>query len=120
MTTSDMNSSVSNVISFKDEFEKEIDATFYVAVVACSLMGLVSSLGNGLVMYISVMKNDQGRFRYVNMVVKNLALTDFLYGVIGVPMNILFWYWGKTFMIVNSNISTIYYIYLNNNLNFRN
>ena len=100
MTTPNMNTTFSYEVAYKDEDETKPFTTFYVGVVVCSLMGLVSSFGNGLVMYISTMKNDQGRFQYVNMVVKNLALTDFLYGVIGVPMNILFWYSGKAFCLL--------------------
>ena len=70
---------------------------FYVSVVICVLMGIVSVLGNGLVVYISRLKKDSGKFQYVNKVVKHLALSDFLYGVIGIPCTIIFWQWGKYF-----------------------
>ena len=67
---------------------------FYVSVTICVLMGIVSVSGNGLVVYIS-RKKDSGKFQYVNEAVKHLALSDFLYGVIGIPCTIIFWLWGK-------------------------
>ena len=68
---------------------------FYISVAICALMGLVSVLGNGLVVYISNKKKDSGKFRFVNRVVKHLAVSDFLYGMIGIPFTIIFWLWGE-------------------------
>ena len=72
----------------------ESKIAFYISFVICILMGVVSFLGNGLVVYISRLKKDTGKFQYVNKVVKHLALSDFLYGLIGIPFNMLFWWWG--------------------------
>merc|ERR1712223_674821 len=43
----------------------------------------------------SYKKEDFGGFRHVNSVVKNLALSDCLFGLIGCPLTIVFWYWGE-------------------------
>ena len=68
---------------------------FYLSVVLSVIAGIISIFGNGLVLYASTTKRDRGRFLYVNLVVKNLALSDFLFGLIGMPCAILYWYWGK-------------------------
>jgi len=67
---------------------------FWICVVICVVMGMISAFGNGLVVYVSYKKEDFGGFRHVNSVVKNLAFSDCLFGLIGCPLTILFWYWG--------------------------
>ena len=67
---------------------------FYFSVAICVLIGIVGIVGNGLVLYVSRLKKDFGKFKYVNKVVTNLALSDFLYGVIGIPCTMIFWIWG--------------------------
>ena len=71
------------------------ETTFWVSVALCLLMGIVSALGNGLVLYVASKKDDFGGFCQINWVVKNLALSDLLFGIIGCPLTIVFWYWGK-------------------------
>ena len=77
---------------------------FWFSVVLCLIAGVISILGNGLVLYVSIMKKDIGRFRYINFVAKNLALSDFLFGLIGTPATILFWYWGKNHIWIVHNL----------------
>ena len=62
---------------------------------------MISILGNGLVLYISNKNVDFGGFQEVNWVVKNLAASDFLFGVIGCPLTIVWWYWGKYLSLDN-------------------
>ena len=68
---------------------------FWCSVILCLVAGFISILGNGLVLYVSNLKIDVGKFEYINLVVKHLALSDFLFGLIGTPFTILFWYWGR-------------------------
>ena len=68
---------------------------FYISAALIGLMGVFCTLGNGLVLYISNKNKDFGGFREINSVVKNMALSDFLFGVIGCPLTIVWWYWGK-------------------------
>ena len=70
-------------------------AFYWISVVFCFFMGLISSFGNGLVLYISNKKDDFGGYCQVNWVVKNLAFSDMLFGLVGCPLTILFWTWGK-------------------------
>ena len=68
---------------------------FWCSVVLCLIAGFISILGNGLVLYVSNSTNDVGKFKYLNLVVKHLAISDFLFGLIGTPFTILFWHMGK-------------------------
>ena len=68
---------------------------FWISVVLCFLMGMLSSFGNGLVFYLCNMKNDFGGYREVNWVVKNLAFSDMMFGLLGAPLTIVYWTWGK-------------------------
>ena len=74
---------------------KEIgDVAFYVSTFLIGVIGIFCILGNGLVLYISRKNQDFGGFQEVNLVVKHLAASDFLFGVIGCPLTIVWWYWG--------------------------
>ena len=55
---------------------------FWCSAATCMIAAVISILGNGLVLYVSILNKDIGRFRYVNFVVKNLALCDFLFGLV--------------------------------------
>ena len=72
---------------------------FYISVVLAVIAGLISVLGNGLVLYVSNLKIDTGKMKYMNLVVKHLAACDFLFGLIGTPFGIRFWYMGKCIQI---------------------
>ena len=67
---------------------------FYISVVFVVIAGLISILGNGLVLYVSNLKIDTGKMKYMNLVVKHLAACDFLFGLIGTPFTIRFLYMG--------------------------
>ena len=88
---------ISNSSRASDAEATTASVVFWLCVSICIVLGIISSLGNGLVVYVSYKKEDFGGFRHVNSVVKNLALSDCLFGLIGCPLTIVFWYWGKTF-----------------------
>jgi hypothetical protein len=76
----------------------KISACYVVYIVCmclCVLMGIGSVLGNAMVIYVIKRKKCVGNFRYINEVVMNLAITDALFGLIGVPFTMVFWHWGK-------------------------
>ena len=73
---------------------------FWCSAVLCMIAGMVSIFGNGLVLHVSILNKDNGRFRYVNSVVRNLAVCDFLFGLVGTPLTILFWHWGKILKVI--------------------
>ena len=64
-------------------------------------MGMMSTFGNGLVVYVCNKKSDFGGFRQVNWVVKNLAFSDMLFGLLGSPLTIVFWAWGTVILSIN-------------------
>ena len=70
---------------------------FWVLNVICVLLGILSIIGNGLVIYAAKQKQDFGPLRQLNHVVINLAITDALFGLIGIPLTMVFWYWGKIY-----------------------
>ena len=90
-----------------DELNKVGDAVFYVSAVLIALMGIFCTIGNGLVLYISNRNHDFGGFQEVNWVVKNLAMSDFLFGVFGCPLTIVWWHWGKKYRIQNKLLNLI-------------
>ena len=78
-----------------EDLQTTADVMFWLCVIICLLMGIFSTFGNGLVIYISSRHEDFGGFRGVNWVVRNLAISDCLFGCIGCPLTIVFWCWGK-------------------------
>ena len=80
---------------------------FLVNMVICVLMGIGTVLGNLIVIVTVTRKKSSGIFRYVNEVVRNLAITDALFGLVGVPLTMVYWYWGK--LQVSNHRSIKYY-----------
>ena len=73
------------------------DIAFWFSEILCLLIGIACLLGNGLVLYVSSSKVDTGRFQHINAVVRNLAGSDFLFGLIGIPLLMYWWWLGKKF-----------------------
>ena len=59
----------------------------------CCIIGV---FGNGMVIYLANQNRQREAFRYLNKVVRNLAVTDFLYCVLAIPVTLLWWIWSKT------------------------
>lgn len=51
-----------------------------------TIASLIGLIGNAVVAYFSTKSGERGAFRHLNNVVKNLAITDFLYSLFGVPL----------------------------------
>ena len=89
-------STTSSSLFIESESFKTVSLTvFWISVVLCFMMGVSSSFGNGLVFYLCNKKNDFGGYREVNWVVKNLAFSDMMFGLLGAPLTIVYWTWGK-------------------------
>ena len=52
---------------------------------------VVGTLGNGLVIYVACHKPKRGALRHLNKVVRNLAVTDFLFNIFGAPGMMAYW-----------------------------
>ena len=61
----------------------------------CLSIAIVTIIGNGMVLVASKMKKNLTRLRYFDGVVKSLAVTDLLFGLIGVPLMIINYYLGR-------------------------
>ena len=52
-------------------------------------LALVAIIGNGLVLYIAANNINLGHLRHMDDVIKSLAVADMLYGLLGVPSNLI-------------------------------
>ena len=80
-----------NITASKQVEEVFLWSYITIAILCC----LVGGFGNGLVIYLANRNPERGAFVYLNRVVRNLAITDFLYCVLGVPLLAIWYYWGK-------------------------
>ena len=64
----------------------------------CLCVALVTITGNGIVIVVSGKKRNMARLKHFDGIVKSLAVTDFLFGVIGVPLIVVNYYLG-TYMV---------------------
>ena len=62
---------------------------------ACGIIAILAILGNGIVIYVSHVTRSTGRLRYLDNVVYSLAVTDFVFGMIGVPIIMSQYYMRK-------------------------
>ena len=64
--------------------------------VVCALTSILGAIGNGLVIYFAHSHKSQFRtFRYLNKVVQQLAVTNFLYSILAAPLQMVYFYQGK-------------------------
>ena len=64
-------------------------------ITAATLCCIIGVFGNGLVIYLANQNPKRGAFVYLNQVVRNLAVTDFLYCVLAMPLTAVWYHWGK-------------------------
>ena len=75
---------------------KEQEVLMWVLTAFCALTSMVGILGNGFVLYFaSSHKSEFGTFRYLNKVVKHLAVADLMYSILAAPLQMLYWTQGK-------------------------
>ena len=68
----------------------------WITIAFCTVACVIGIVGNGLVVYFVHKTHETGTFRHLSKVVRNLAITDFLLGLIGAPLLMVRWTWGKT------------------------
>ena len=68
---------------------------FWTLASVCFVNAILAILGNGAVIYVSHQTRNTGRLRDLDGVVKSLAVTDFLFGLIGTPLILINYYKGK-------------------------
>ena len=79
----------SNNETFPQTFYEENKATFWVCSVFYVCIAFVAVTGNGLVIYAAHVDKNLGRLRNFDIVIKSLAVTDMLFGLVGMPCRII-------------------------------
>ena len=74
---------------------EENTAMFWAFAVFSVLIAIVAVIGNGLVIYIAHGVKHVGPLRYLDGVVKSLALTDLAFGLVATPLIIINYYMSK-------------------------
>ena len=67
----------------------------WIIVTFCIVICITGIIGNSLVVYFVHKTHNTGAFRHLSRVVRNLAINDFLYGLIGAPLLMARWTWGN-------------------------
>ena len=75
-------------------YEKN-QALFWLSVVTYLCISLVAVSGNSLVIYAAHGNNNTGPLRYLDNAVKSLAIADMMFGLVGTPLLVVNYYWGK-------------------------
>ena len=88
----------------KSSFYMKHPEIFWCFCSVCIIIAILTILGNGLVIYVSHVTRSTGRLRYLDNVVYSLAVTDFLFGVIGVPIITSQYYMRKFSRLTYKNI----------------
>ena len=81
--------------SIAENVYEENKGLFWASIVAYLCIAVIAVLGNGLVIYAAYGNNNTGRLRYLDDVVKSLAIADMLFGLIGTPFMIVNYYLSK-------------------------
>ena len=67
----------------------------WVSIAVCILTSAIGIAGNGLVIYFANQNTLDRKFRYLNKVVKQLAVADFLYSILAAPLQMVYWAEGR-------------------------
>ena len=67
---------------------------FMVTAAVCALIAVFGMTANGLVLYFATQQPFAGALRHINTVVKHLAVSDSLYGLLSTPFSLVYWYQG--------------------------
>ena len=70
-------------------------ALFWVTSIISVILAVIGVVGNGTVIRLAHQKQNIGPMMCLNRAIKSLAITDLLIGLIGVPLIITYYWWGK-------------------------
>ena len=71
------------------------------------ILALTAIIGNGLVLYSTTKSINLGALRNLDAVIKSLAMADLLYGLLGVPSNIINYYYLSKYCGFGNRITNI-------------
>ena len=87
---------VSSCQNYPDESETDQinEGLFWTTAIICSLIAIFGMAANGIVLYFANQQPFIGDLRHINTVVKHLAVSDSLYGLLSTPLSLVYWYQG--------------------------
>ena len=95
-----MNETIANASSCQIQGESQIskinEIWFWVSTIIIILIIVFGAMSNGLVIYFATHTPMIGPLRHINMVVKHLAVSDLLYGLLACPSQAAYWRLSKT------------------------
>ena len=71
------------------------EALFWTAVAVSTLISIFGAIANIIVIYFANQEPSTGTLHHLNNVVKHLAVSDTLYGVLACPLSLVYWKSGK-------------------------
>ena len=86
----------------------KISTLFWSMVGFYFVIALLTIIGNGVVVYAAYGNENSGPLRYLDNVVKSLAMSDILYGLIGTPLLLYSYYLGKIQAYSNQHNNVTY------------
>ena len=89
LQTQDISSTLTSSEAGNDE---NLEAWFWVLCAFYLCLTVVAAIGNGLVIYASYGTRNTSRLRYLDNLIKSLAVTDLLFALIGTPCLIFEYY----------------------------
>ena len=71
------------------------EVLFWITTVVSVLIVIPGVVANVLVLYYAKQEPSIGPLRHLNKVVKHLAVSDILLGVLATPLSLAYWYMGN-------------------------
>ena len=71
------------------------EVLFWTAAAVATLISIFGAIANILVIYFANQEPSTGALRHLNKVVKHLAVSDILYGVLACPLAFAYWKMGN-------------------------
>ena len=68
---------------------------FWITTSISALIVILGTVANALVLYYAKQEPSIGPFRHLNKVVKHLAVSDLLYGVLAIPLTLAYTHMGN-------------------------
>ena len=90
-----MNLSICQVHQEESQISQINEVWFWTSTAISTLIVIFGIISNSLVLYFAKTKTMTGSLRHLNTVVKHLAVSDLLYGVLACPLMSVYWKMGK-------------------------
>ena len=72
----------------------DASSDFWIILAFTFIISILAIVGNGLVIYASILNKSSGPFRYIDDIIKSLGVSDLLLGFLGNPCIVLSYFMG--------------------------